>query len=332
MLIHGPGPGQLITAPLGSQESGFSAQITVKKWFTTIRDVMSMYFGATGGSDIRNEEVILLGNAAARLNFSNIKADSEQVKRIQVQVPPDMITFFSANSWVNLSNDDIVRGSIQVFDEGEDERLLIEGIDFEIDYKAGRIRRLQSGGEPGSASGAGAGSGSGIAQFASILTVQQSVIIHYSFYTAYAKDVDYHINYHRGLISRVNGGAIQVGEKVFIDYQTGTNIDNVIVEKSIDQAHTFIMQRISQSLEGNVSVGLRFAETYFALAYLALAGSSDMLEGRRNDEVDNAAGMMIQVAHEYEEKGWGFLSQFLTITSPRRRGGKRQKNLSWRNW
>jgi len=332
MLIHGPGSGTLVTAPLGSPETGFAGKITVKKWFTTVRTVMNLYFGAVGGSYIQNEELILLGNAAARLRHAQIKADSERIKKINVSVPPDSMLFTTANSWIDLSHSDLVRGSVQVFDDGEDQRCLIEGIDYEMDYKNGKIRRIQAQGSPGTAAGAGAGSGSGIAQLAAKVVVEQTVVVHYSYYSDYLKDVDYYVNYRDGHISRVSTSSIQVGEKVNVDYETETNIDSVVIETAIDQAHTYIMQRIPVSLEGSISMGLRYAETYFALSYLALSSARDMLEARRNDEVEAAAEAMMKLAQQYDEKAWEFLSHFANDSVTRSSGGRRLKNLSWRNW
>ena len=331
MLIHGPGTGHTVTAPLGSSVSGFNALLSVKKWFTTVRAVMGLYFRATGGGDIVNEEIILLSNAAARLKQSSIKPDSEQVKKINEALPPDILTVTAANSWTGLSHGDIVRGTVRVFDEGEDERLLAEGAGYEIDYKSGRIRILQQQGTPGSAKGTGAEEGSGIASFPARLVIEQKIVVHYSYYSAYLKDSDYHINYKNGLLSRRYDGSIAAGEKVFVDYTTETNIDHVVVEEAIDQAHTAVMQRIPRELEGAAPDGLKFAETYFALANIALASSGDMLESRRNDEVDNAAAQLMKLAERYEEKGREFLSPFLSCVPPRRRGGKPAKNTSWTN-
>jgi hypothetical protein len=331
MRIHGPGPGHKITAPSGSPESGFSAQLAVKKWFATVNSVMSLYFGATGGSDIKNDEVILLGNAAAHLKYANIKPDSERVKKRNDALPPDLILFVSPNTWVNLNHDDIVKGSVKVFDEGEDECILSEGLDYEIDYKDGKIKRIQASGTPGSAEGAGAGAGSSISLCPALLTLRQTVVVHYAYYADYSKDVDYHIDYQQGLISRLAQSRISIGDLVFVDYKTETNIDTFAIESAIDQAHTFIMQKISRALEGTLSADLQHAETYLALSYLALASAGDMLEARRSDSVKSAAVTMIQLGQSFEQKGWEFLSPFLRASGSAKSAAKIKKNHSWSN-
>ncbi len=331
MQIHGPGAGETVVAPLGSPVAEFSAQVTVKKWFTTIRTVKNLYFRATGGQDVVNEEILLLSNAAARLKHSNVRTDSERVKRINAAVPPDQVTVSAPNEWTDLAHGDIVRGSVQVFDSGEDARLLVEGSDYDVDYKSGMIRRLQEKGTAGSAKSAGAGAGSAVLSFSALIGVEQSFVIHYSYYTPYLKDRDYHINYRNGLISRLYDGAIASGEKVFVDYGTHTNIDHVIVEEAIDQAHVLIMQHIPEDLEGTQSEGLRYAETYFALANIALISAADLLEARRSDEVDTAAREMMNLSREYEERGWRYLSPFVSIPAARQSAGRPGKNQSWSN-
>ncbi|KKK69867.1 hypothetical protein LCGC14_2929750, partial [marine sediment metagenome] len=73
MPLRGPGTGQLITTPIASPVVGFAAVISVKKWFTTIREVSDLYFGIVGSAEIQNEEKLLLGNRENYLNNGNIR-------------------------------------------------------------------------------------------------------------------------------------------------------------------------------------------------------------------------------------------------------------------
>nr|BDD44113.1 hypothetical protein 6 [bacterium] len=327
MPLRGPGQGTLITSPLGSSIAGFSASVSVKKWFTTIREVSDLYFGIVGSSNIQNEETLMLGNRENYLKNGNIRVDSESVKRVNTVVPPDEITFSSCNTWKNLSNSDIVKGSVRVFDSGETSGFQ-EGVDFEINYTDGKIRRLQVKGTPGDASSSGAGAGSSISEFAGVLEVEQKVKVFYEYYSTYVKGTDYQINYSFGTLSRLSSGSIRNGERVAVDYQVISNIGEQIIEDVINQAHKYIMNRISAELEGTENEDLKYAETYFALGLLAQSSASDMLEAKRNNNVSNAAETMLKLAAGYEEKAWEFLSPYLSTGLIRTSGAKIVKNLS----
>ena len=289
MPLRGPGPGKLITSPIASPVASFSAVVSVKKWFTTVREVSDLYFGIVGSSDIQDEEVLILGNRENYLKNGNIQVDSERVKEV---------------------------------------REFVEGVEFEINYKDGKIKRLQGGGTPGDASSTGAGTGSSVAEFSCSVSVSQVVKVYYDYFTDYIKGTDYQINYKLGTLSRLSEGNIQNGERVFVDYRVISNIGDQIIVSVINQAHKFIMNRIDESLEGTENEDLKYAETYFALGLLANSSASDMLEAKRNNNVSRAAETMLKLASIYEEKAWEFLAPYTVITSPRKSGAKIGKNLS----
>jgi len=331
MVLRGPGAGESVTAPLGSPVAQLSATVKVKKWFTTLRTVYTLFFGTTGSTEVQNEELTLIRNSANHLQNSNIQVDSERVKKRNTLIPPDTITFTAFNTWYSLTNSDIVKGSVKVFDSNESTILFTEGIDCLIDYKNGRIKRIQSRGTPGSASSTGAGSGSSVGQFACSIAVRQIVNIHYDYYSDYVKNTDYVVNYTEGNISRLSEGSISDGERVYVDYRTSSSIDEEIITEAINQAHTFVMNRIDSSLEGMENENLKHAETYFSLAILAASSASDMLDSRRSDDVDTAARAMMELSDRHEERGWRYLSPYLEVTSPRLRGGRLRKNVAWGN-
>ena len=327
MPLRGPGQGLLITSPVASPVISFPAIVSVKKWFTTIREVSDLYFGVVGSSDIQNEEVLMLGNRENYLQNGNIRVDSERVKKVNSVVPPDTVTFSTFNAWEELSNPDIIKGSVKVFDSQETKEFN-EGIDFVINYKDGKIKRLQGKGTPGSASSVGSGVGSSIAEFSCSVTVSQVVKVYYDYYTDYVKGTDYQVGYKVGTLSKMPEGNIQHGERVFVDYQVESNISDLIIITVINQAHRFIMNRIESDLEGTENEDLKYAETYFALGLLANSSASDMLEAKRNNNVAQAVEAMLELGNVYEKKGWEFLSPYIKIGSPRTTGAKIVKNLS----
>lgn len=327
MPLRGPGQGLLITSPVASPEVYFTAVVSVKKWFTTIREVSDLYFGVVGSSDIQNEEVLMLGNRENYLQNGNIRVDSERVKKVNSVIPPDTITFSTFNDWEDLTNPDIIKGTLKVFSSDETKEFN-EGIDFVINYKDGKIKRLQRRGTPGSASSVGSGVGSSVAEFSCSVTVLQVVKVYYDYYTDYVKGTDYQVGYKIGTLSKMPEGNILHGERVFVDYQVESNITDQIIMSVINQAHRFIMNRIEPDLEGTENEDLKYAETYFSLGLLSNSSASDMLEAKRNNNVAQAVEMMLELAGVYEQKGWEFLSPYIKTGSPRATGAKIVKNLS----
>ena len=327
MPLRGPGAGKIISTPLASSTANFAAVVSVKKWFTTIREVSDLYFGIIGSSDIQNEEILMLGNRENYLKNGNIQVDSERIKKVNTVVPPDTITFSTQNNWENLSNSDIIRNSVKVFDSGENVEF-VEGVDFEINYKNGKIKRLQDSGTPGNASSTGAGIGSHIAGFYSSVSVYQEVKVYYDYYTDYVKGTDYQINYSNGSLARLTNGNISNGERIFADYRMVSNISDHIIVQVINQAHKYIMNKIDSGYEGTDNEDLKYAETYFALGLLANSSASDMLEAKRNNNVSNAAETMMKLGTVYEEKAREFLNPYNEVSAVRTAGGKVRKNLS----
>jgi hypothetical protein len=241
MTLRGPGPGQTVTTPIASPTAQVAASLAVRKWFTTLRLVRTLYIGSSGSTDVQNEELLLVNNNRLALKNGHIVVDSERIKQRVSVVGPDSVTFTCANAWVSLAYDDVVRGSVQVFDSAESTVKLQEGADYEIDYKGGRIKRVQAAGSAGNATGVSVGTGSGLAQTAAQVTVQQSVKVHYDYFANYVKDQDYQIQYEEGFVTRLSGGAIANGARVYVDYCIDTNIAESIITSMIDQAHIMIM-------------------------------------------------------------------------------------------
>ena len=329
MPLRGPGAGQSVTMPIAHPVVEVAAAVTVRKWFTTLRTVRTLFIGASGSTDVQNEELILVNNNRIGLKNGNIVTDSERVKQQVTLLGPDAITFTAANTWMSLTQSDLVRGSALVFDSTEAAIQLTEGTDFEIDYKGGRIKRVQGAGTAGSAAGTGAGVGTSIAGTAATLTVNQIVAVHYDYYAVYVKDTDYPIQYEAGFLARLSGGSVPNGGRVYVDYRLDTNITEAILREMIDQAHTYVMIHVAAALEGTQDDNLKYAETYFALSLLANASAADLLEGRRSDDVDQAARAMIRLSERYEGKAWEFLAPHLAGFTPRARAGTIRRNLSW---
>ncbi len=325
MGIRGPGKSARIVTPIDSVSESLPFKLRVRKWFTDIETVKRMYTALSLTQSVQNEEEILVGFYESELEYGNIVENSERVKIRQRALGPDMVTF-TDSSWQNLLNDDILTGTVVVNDIDETIEWT-EGVDYEIDYTSGRIRRLIIPGQEGSAEGTSVGTGSSIESLPLSITIQKSVKIRYEYFRLKVKDIDYSINYVRGSIARKQGGTLVSGAKVYIDYKISDLVQNEVISLSIDQAHVWIINRIGSSYEGSVNENLSYGEAYLALHLISKMSAANLIYEKRNDDIEEAAKELKLISEDYRRLALEYLKEFL-IHPENRVGAVVGKNIS----
>lgn len=274
MAIRGPGVSKEVTTPIDTFISTILAQITVVKWFTDVRTVKTMFGPESVGINIENEEQILSGSEENFLRFASLEPGSERVKKITEQTPPDDETILDYDA-VSLTNSNIVNGSVKVYDSRDESTLLIEGVDYTIDYANGKLTLVEPTVESGTATEESPGTPTSPAtgQFNSevyaIIDVQKTIKIHYEYYFILTRGTDYTINYLKGKLARITTGAISTGDKVFVDYKIVTLVEDSVIELAIDMTHVLIIAEVGESFEGSTDKKLSYAEANLASAIVA---------------------------------------------------------------
>ncbi|RKY88689.1 hypothetical protein DRQ09_02445 [candidate division KSB1 bacterium] len=331
MSKRGPSRSIELTTPSGSERIEFSAVISIKKWFTDISTVKEMFQVTTESGIIQNEEQIISGTRENYLNHKNIVVDSERVKKEVRVLPPEVITF-TGSEWVNLGNNDIIKGTVKVYDL-EEEIEMVEGKDYEMDYPSGKIKRLVYSGEPGTAAGASTGEGSSLCEFSAKITVENKVKVFYSYYKIFLKDIDYSINYERGSIARLESGNIESGSKVYIDYKKEESIRDSFISLMIDSAHTYIVSLIPESLleslDSTQELELKYGESFYTLYLMNKFYAQKLIIDAKNDDVDLASKQLLEVAEKHRITAVQYLRKYVKFPGYRRKGLKVQKNISW---
>jgi len=327
MAKRGPSSSVDLKTPTGSGSSEFKTIISIKKWFTDIATVKEMFQVTTESSIIQNEEQILSGTKENYLNHKNIIVNSEKVKQVKKVIPPDNITF-SNSDWMNLTYNDLVKGTVEVYDT-DDQIEMIEGTDYEIDYSSGKIRRLMYTKSPGNAEGTGAGEGSAIAEFAALITVQKKVKVFYKYFKFFLKEIDYSINYERGSIARLGSGSIESGSKVYVDYIKEESIRDSFITLMIDSAHTYLMNLIPETFEGSTELDLKYGESFYTLFLINKFYAQKLIIDAKSDDVDLAAKQLLEVAQQHYQASINYLKKYISSPNYRKRGLKLKKNISW---
>ncbi|MCP4726301.1 MAG: hypothetical protein GY863_14750 [bacterium] len=326
MPIRGPGKSKTVQTPVDSLINTAPLLFTVRKWYTDIETVKKMYSVLSRSLGVQNEEEILVGYFESELEFGKIIENSEKVKVLKRALSPDAITF-TDESWEVLNNNDLARGSVLVTDTSEKIEWT-EGVDFEIDYTSGKIRRVITRGKAGSATSTGAGVNSSVNNAPILFSIEQTVKVQYEYYSAKIKDYDYSINYEKGTISRKDGGTLVSGSKVYVDYKVSNLIRDEAIGLAIDQAHTWINSRIGTEYESSPDDNLRYAEAYFSLHLISKMSAANLVFEKRTDDVEEAAKELKLISDDYRIMALSFLKDSWKFPEAGR-GGSKVRNRTW---
>ncbi|MFC1724666.1 hypothetical protein ACFL4T_03495 [candidate division KSB1 bacterium] len=327
MDIRGPSGSVEFTTPEGDFITEFSLSVSVKKWFTSVNSIKLMFGSITRNQKIYNEEQILSGTAENFLNYSGIKLGSEKVKGLFTKSGPDnlILTDFL---WHDISESDLKSGSVNVFSDDE-ENILPEGTCYEIDYVIGRVRLIYPKIEKSDEITVNTGEGEFITEFGVELDVRKEVVIHYEYYKAYVKDLDYSVNYEKGKIARLIGGNIKSGSKVYCDYEVTASVGSELIEEVIDMAHTEILDLIGEEYEGNADIRLKYAESNIAMQYLLDSATVQTIQKLHSVESSRQLSRLgDKYADRFRQKGFKFMRSFIK-TPAVMTGAKIRKNYSW---
>jgi len=323
MGIRGPGKSAAVQTPIDSACVIMPCTIGVRKWFADVETVKKMYVASSKSLTVQNEEEILVGFFENDLEYGNIVENSERVKVRQRALGPDVVTF-TGGSWINLANDDIVKGTVVVTNTAETDEW-IEGADYAVDYTSGRISRLILPGTGGTATGASTGEGSSISSFPAGITIENVVTVHYEYFLTKVKDIDYSINYDRGSLARKEGGSLLSGAKVYVDYKIRELVKDEVVALSVDQAHVWIINKIGEQYEGCTDENLRYGEAYLALYLISKMSAANLIYEKRNDDIEEAAKELKLISEDYRGMAFSYLNDYFQFPASRY-GARIQKN------
>jgi len=327
MDIRGPSKSVTFTTPTGDITSEFGIILSIKKWFTNVNSVKILFGSIARNQKIRCEEQILSGTEENYLNYSGIKIGSERIKSLKIKTNPDVLAI-NDYDWYEFSENDIKVGSVKVFSLDES-KILTEGIDYQIDYIAGKIRLIYPKATKSESISVFTGEGEFLTEFAANISVQKNIKIHCEFYKNHVIDLDYSINYNKGKIARLIGGDIKSGSKVYCDYEVHSTVETELIEEAIDIAHTEILDLIGTEYRGSSDIRLKYAESNIAMQYLLDSATIQTIQKLHSAESSRQLSKLgDKYADRFRERGLQMLKSF-TKKPMFATGGKKQKNYSW---
>ena len=261
--------------------------------------------------EVENEEHTLRGTDSEQLNSTLILNDSEEVKTIDLGEPYAFgaLTLTSYNL-ATLGHSDLAPGSVVVADGVHRTTVYVEGVDYVVDYEAGKIRR---------AVGTSIPSGS-------------DVYVWYLYFTVHVKDTDYTIDSEAGTVARINGGGIADGGIVYVDYQSSAStVTDSLIAEAITEAEDKILRRLSDSYNASsTDQGLKTGATELSISIICNSKAMDIMNRSRDSGADDMSGQWREISHRYEKQAWETLSYFLR--KPAVSPVKKLQNRSFDNW
>jgi len=241
-----------------------------------------------GSSLMVNEGIRLTGVDSCHLQNKPILAQSEAVKAKEQNEPIREDIDFSQGDTITLVNKQLVPDSVVVANNSSLGRIYVENIDYHIEYGAGTIRRLASGGiAPGA-----------------------SATVWYAPYRIYQRGVDYDIDYQDGTLRRRSSGAIEAGQWVVVDYTAEFgSIDDGAIENAISEADEQVMAFIDESYRNCTERALVAAETYLAIAIICRIKAMEMMSKATTADSSDARSW-IAIAEMYRKESFNLMGRF----------------------
>ena len=247
---------------------------------------------------IRNHPVTLTEMDPVELPHHNLVSESDVVKWDTHAAPvADNSVTLKSEEWQNINHAQVVPGTVLVTLSEALTTIYVEELDYQVDYAAGRIRRLAGGSIPD----------------------YQLVLIYYSYYSLFERGTDYTIDSENGILTRREDGDIPNGASVLVDYTvTSGTVEDDLIAEAITEAEDVIVRFLAPEYNASsADQGLKTGATELALSIICRAQAMEALARRATSDVSGRAKEWQQLARMYEQKAWQTLAPFLLPMSLR---------------
>ncbi|HUU45146.1 MAG TPA: hypothetical protein VM118_05375 [Acidobacteriota bacterium] len=244
--------------------------------------------------------VVLNGTEPSQLYHTGLVEGSVTVKGRRA-ADPICETVTLADNWVALTHAHIVPATVLVAGDSSLGTVYVENIDFTVDYRGGRLRRVTGG---SIASG-------------------QTVVTWYEPYFIYGEGDDFDVDYPAGSLTRISTGAIADGQMVAVDYTVALGaVPDGVIERAITEAEEAVLSLIDASHHDEPAAGIVIGETHWAVAAVCRMRAASALAdtGVPSSAARAAAQTWLELASQYDHSGRDRLARYATPVAPLRTG------------
>ncbi|UCE65312.1 MAG: hypothetical protein JSU85_10600 [Candidatus Zixiibacteriota bacterium] len=138
-----------------------------------------------------------------------------------------------------------------------------------------------------------------------------AIAVWYLYYRVYEKGVDYDIDYQRGRVRRRSGGAIESGQWICADYTAEYgSLDDDAIANAISEANSRIMDFIDGIHHDSNDKLLVSAETYLAVSIICKIRAMESISPSRGKTESADAMSWTALSDMYKKEAFNILSKY----------------------
>jgi hypothetical protein len=138
-----------------------------------------------------------------------------------------------------------------------------------------------------------------------------TITVWYLYYRVYEKGIDYDIDYQRGRIKRRSGGAIESGQWIYADYTAEYgSLDDDAIGNAISEANSRILDFIDSVHHDSNDKLLVSAETYLAVSIICKIRAMESISPTRGKTESSDAMSWTALSDMYRKEAYNILSKY----------------------
>jgi len=138
-----------------------------------------------------------------------------------------------------------------------------------------------------------------------------TVSIWYLYYRVYEKGVDYDLDYRRGRIKRISSGAVESGQLILVDYTAEYgSLDDDAIENAITEANARIIDFIDSAYHDSNDRLLVTVETYLAVSIICGIRAMESVSPSLGKTESSDAMSWTSLSDMYKKEAYNILSKF----------------------
>ena len=138
-----------------------------------------------------------------------------------------------------------------------------------------------------------------------------AVSVWYLYYRVYEKGVEYDIDYQRGRIKRRSGGAVESGQWVYADYTAEYgSLDDDAIANAVSEANSRILDFIDSIHHDSNDKLLVSAETYLAVSIICRIRAMESISPSRGKTESSDAMSWTALSDMYKKEAYNILSKY----------------------
>jgi len=138
-----------------------------------------------------------------------------------------------------------------------------------------------------------------------------TVSVWYLYYRIYEKGVDYDLDYQRGRVKRISSGAIESGQSILADYTAEYgSLDDDAIENAISEADARIIDFIDSAYHDSSDRLLVTAETYLAVSIICGVRAMESVSPSLGKSGGSDALSWTALSDMYKKEAYNILSKY----------------------